>query len=68
MSPVRTSARERRERAYRRHLRRELARLSELAEQRLREAVLEGLIAGRIEANGEIIIEIDAPPPATRRT
>jgi hypothetical protein len=56
-----------RERAYRRHLRKEMQRLTELAKQRLREAVLEGLVAGRVEEDGTIVLEDTAGSPPTRR-
>ena len=69
---MRTSARERRERAYRRHLRQEMARIGEIVEQKTREAlavldeptprsdhavVLEGRIVGE-----KIVIEAEAEP------
>jgi hypothetical protein len=58
-----------RERAYRRHLRKELERVSALAALRLREAVEAGWIEGRVEDNGEVVIEVEALPPApTRRS
>jgi hypothetical protein len=45
-----------------------MERVSELAARRLREAVETGLLPGRIEADGTIVIEVEAPPPATRRS
>jgi hypothetical protein len=48
--------------AQKRELRKEMARISELAEQRLREAIAEGLVRGRIE-DGEIVITEAEPEP-----
>src|SRR6266404_7173855 len=45
-----------RTRAQRRELRKEMARIGEIAKQRLREAIEEGLLEGRIEDDGEIVI------------
>ena len=43
-------------RARRRELRKEMARIGEIAKQRLREAIEEGWLDGRIEEDGEIVI------------
>jgi hypothetical protein len=53
-------------RAQRRELRKEMARVSELAAQCLRDAIAEGLLEGRVEEDGTIVIE--GPPTATRRS
>ena len=53
-------------RARNRALRAEMARVAELVERKTREAILEGLLEGRIEDDGEIVIE--GPPTATRRS
>ncbi len=45
-----------RTRAERKALREEMARIGEIAKQRLREAIAEGLIEGHIEGD-EIVIE-----------
>jgi len=55
-----------RTRQQRKMLRAELERACELTAEGLRQAVEEGLIAGRIE-DGQVIIEVDAPEPATPR-
>jgi DNA-binding HxlR family transcriptional regulator len=56
MSPARTSARER---ARRRELRKEMDRIAAIAAQRLRELVEEGLLQGRVEPDGTVVIEED---------
>jgi hypothetical protein len=48
-----------RTRAERRELRQLMARVSQVAEQRLREAIAEGLLEGRVEEDGTIVIETD---------
>jgi hypothetical protein len=55
-----------RARAQRKALRAEMARVAEIAKQRLREAIAEGLIEGRVEDNGEVVIDVE-PPSTTRR-
>jgi hypothetical protein len=57
-----------RTRAERRALRAEMARIAEFAKQKMREAVLEGLIAGRIEEDGEIVLDDTAGLLAPMRT
>jgi hypothetical protein len=56
-----------RTRAERRELRQLMARVSQVAKQRLREAVEEGWLEGRVEEDGTIVVVDDAPVP-TRRT
>ena len=56
-----------RTRAQRRALRKEMERVAEFAKRRLREAIEEGLIAGRIEEDGEVILDDTAAPPPPRR-
>ena len=48
-----------RTRAERRELRHLMARVSQVAKQRLREAVEEGWLEGRVEEDGTIVIETD---------
>jgi hypothetical protein len=59
MSPARTSARER---ARRKALRAEMARIAEIARETTRQLIEEGLVAGRISDDGEIVIDADAEP------
>jgi hypothetical protein len=54
-----------RTRQQRRELRELMARVSQVAKQRLRQAIEEGLLEGHVEDNGEIVI--DDPPAPTRR-
>jgi hypothetical protein len=44
-----------------------MERVAEFAKRRLREAIEEGLIAGRIEEDGEVILDDTAAPPPPRR-
>jgi hypothetical protein len=67
MSRARVMTPAARARAYRRELRAEMARVSELAARRLREAVEAGLIEGHIEEDGTIVIEVP-PLVSPRRT
>jgi hypothetical protein len=55
-------------RAERRELRKLMARVSEIAKERLREAIEEGLIEGRIEEDGEIVIIVDDTIEETEMT
>jgi hypothetical protein len=55
-----------RTRAERRELRQLMARVSQVAKQRLREAIAEGLIDGRVEDDGTIVVVDDAPAPSRR--
>jgi hypothetical protein len=54
-------------RQERRELRQLMARVREIAKQRLRQAIEEGLIDGRIEDDGEIVV-VDDPPAPPRRS
>jgi hypothetical protein len=56
-----------RTRAQRKALKAELDRVTAIAQQRLAEAIAEGLIEGRVE-DGEIILDAPVmPPPAASR-
>jgi hypothetical protein len=56
-----------RTRAERRELRQLMARVSQVAKQRLREAVEEGWLEGRVEEDGTIVIVDDPLAPSRRR-
>jgi hypothetical protein len=56
-----------RTRQERRELRKLMAHVAAVAEQRLRQAVEEGLIEGRIEDDGTIVIVDDSLAPSRRR-
>jgi hypothetical protein len=68
MSHVKVMSPLARTRAERRALREQMARIAEITQRHLREAVEEGLIEGRVEPDGEIVLEVDAFAPAPRRT
>jgi hypothetical protein len=65
MSRARVMTPAARARARRKALRAEMARIGEIAKQRLREAIEEGLIEGYIEEDGTIVI--DGPLASGRR-
>jgi len=52
-----------RTRAERRELRQLMAHVAAVAEQRLRDAIAEGLLEGRVEEDGTIVIEAEAVGP-----